>query len=176
MQHLTRADYVAMPWANGRGTTLELARSDTAAGMEWRLSVASVVEDCAFSLFAGVDRVLTVLDGPGFRLEGSGWVLDAAPLVPVAFPGDVAIAAVGVLAPCTDFNVMVARLGWRAEVTVDAAVTPGALGFLFALETGVARVNGVVHRLQRNDLLHLDAADRADPAVRHIRVGLYRVA
>ena len=176
MRHLTRADYLAMPWANGRGTTLELARADGPDGMEWRLSIASVVEDGAFSRFPGVDRVLTVLDGPGFRLHGSGLLLEALPLAPVAFPGDVAIAAVGVTAPCTDFNVMVARGLTRAEVTHLGAVKvgPGALVFVLALEGGTIGVNGTAHAVQALDLMRLDAGDSAEPQCRHIRVGLFR--
>ncbi len=174
MRHLTRADYRAMPWANGRGTTLELARADGPVGIEWRLSIASVVEDGAFSQFPGIDRVLTVLDGPGFRLVGSGMDVQAAPLVPVAFPGDAAIAAVGVGAACTDFNLMVARGRWRAEVRVDGAVTPGEVGFVLALEAGSVTVNGAVHPVQALDLLRLDEGERARAAVRHISVGLFR--
>ena len=120
-----------MPWANGRGTTLELARADGLGGIEWRLSIASVVEDAAFSRFPGVDRVLTVLNGPGFRLVGSGFNLAALPLTPVAFPGDVAIAAVGVAAPCTDFNVMVARGVVRAEVAVGGRRSLNRGGWCF---------------------------------------------
>ena len=72
-----------------------------------------------------MDRVLTLLNGPAVRLVGSGFNLDALPLTPVAFPADVAIAAVGVAAPCTDFNVMMARELWQVEVRVDGDVTPG---------------------------------------------------
>ena len=38
-------DHVTMPWANGRGTTLELAihpDGATLASLEWRISIATV--------------------------------------------------------------------------------------------------------------------------------------
>ena len=36
---LTAAEFRRLPWANGRGTTLELVRQDDAAGaLLWRLS------------------------------------------------------------------------------------------------------------------------------------------
>ncbi len=65
-------------------------------------------------------RSLTVISGPGFRIKGQGIDLDARPFEPVAFRGDVAVAAESVLAPSEDFNAMVARaLGapqvWLAE-------------------------------------------------------------
>ena len=94
-------DYRIMSWANGRGTTTELLRED---GL--RLSVATVTEDSPFSIFPGITRNLTVITGPGFRLHGNGIDLTARPLSPVVFPGDVPIAAAGVMAPSEDFNVM----------------------------------------------------------------------
>ncbi len=139
LRHLTPADYRIQPWANRRGQTVEMARSDGPEGMRWRLSVATVAEEGAFSLFPGIERVLTVISGPGFRLEGDGIALDARPFAPVSFPGDVPVAAEGVTAPSEDFNVMTARsLGppqvWLAQGDIPAA---GLLA-LFAPEGGRA--------------------------------------
>ena len=92
--HLTPAEYRRIPWANRRGETLELLRREGTEGqLLLRLSVAQVVEDGAFSRLPGIDRVLTVISGPGFDLAGGGLRLHADPLCPVAFFGDVAIAA-----------------------------------------------------------------------------------
>ena len=93
MRHLTTADYLTMPWANGRGTTVELLREDGPEGLLFRLSMASVIEDGPFSILPGIERNLTVLSGPGFRLQGAGLSLICAPLVPVSFPGDLAARA-----------------------------------------------------------------------------------
>jgi environmental stress-induced protein Ves len=119
MSRLLRApDFRAMPWANGKGQTLELARLDVAGAMLWRLSRAAVVENGAFSCFPEVERVLTVVSGPGFDLVGEGIALQARPYRPVAFPGDVAISALDVTEPSDDFNVMTARAAGRPEVRV----------------------------------------------------------
>ncbi len=115
---LTAHDFRAMPWANGKGVTLELARADVQGVMLWRLSRASVVQDGPFSTFAAVERCLTVLTGPGFDLVGPGITLQARPFVPVEFPGDVPIRAVGVTAPSDDFNVMSARHLPKPQVQV----------------------------------------------------------
>ena len=133
IRHLTVADFRTMPWANGKGVTIELARADGPDGMLWRLSRASVVEDGAFSIFPGIERNLTVLTGPGFDLTGEGIALNARPFTPVAFPGDVPVTATGVTAPSDDFNVMTARHLPRPEVrviTVAETLTPPAGGLL----------------------------------------------
>lgn len=139
MRHLTPDDYTAMPWANGRGTTVQMLReTGPDGGLLLRLSMASVVEDGAFSIFPGVERNLTVISGPGFDLVGTTHI-KAAPLLPVAFRGDVPIAAAGVTAPCEDFNVMTARRMPLPEVRVltGAEVSPnGGRLALFALDAG----------------------------------------
>ena len=117
---LGASDFRKMPWANGKGVTVELARSDLGGVMQWRLSRASVVEDGAFSIFFSVERNLTVLTGPGFDLLGDGIALQARPYRPVAFAGDVPVGACGVTAPSDDFNVMTARKLGPAPVRVLA--------------------------------------------------------
>ncbi len=128
------ADFKTMAWANGKGVTVELARADAGGVMQWRLSRARVVEDGPFSIFPGVERNLTVLSGPGFGLKGDGIEVQARPYVPVAFAGDAAVRAVGVLAPSDDFNVMTARDLGRAQVRVLAgaeAVSAGGLAAVY---------------------------------------------
>jgi uncharacterized protein len=155
IRHFTRADYRTQPWANGRGQTVELARNDGDGGLRWRLSVATVAEDGPFSLFPQIDRVLTVISGPGFRLRGDGVDLDARPFRPVAFPGDAAVAAEGVVAPSEDFNIMVARhLGLPAVWLPIGAIPAGGLLALFAPSGG--RASGIA--LNPGDLLVTDGA------------------
>ncbi|NJS39443.1 MAG: HutD family protein [Rhodobacteraceae bacterium] len=106
-RHLTPADYTRQPWKNGRGVTVEMWRVEVDGQLLARLSRASVVEDGPFSLFPGIERNLTVLSGPGFRLTGEGHDFRCAPLIPVAFPGDVALMATETGGqPSDDFNVM----------------------------------------------------------------------
>lgn len=123
-----------MPWANGKGVTVEMVRVDRDGAMLWRLSRAAVVEDGDFSVFPGVDRNLTVIEGPGFDLVGA-MELRASPLIPLAFPGDVPLAARGVAGPCEDFNVMVRRGAMRAEVRLSqGGRVAGETVAIFALE------------------------------------------
>lgn len=140
MKVLGPADFRIQPWANGRGRTVELWRLERDGALLVRLSVATVAEDGPFSLFPGIARNLTVIDGPGFRLEGEGVALDCAPLVPVAFAGDVAVRASGTAAgPSRDFNVMTSATLPRPEVCVvtGADLPAGGLLALYALAPSV---------------------------------------
>lgn len=145
-RHLTAADYTRQPWKNGRGTTTELLHlTDPAGKTLLRLSRASVLEDGPFSLFTGIERNLTVLTGAGFRLTGPGLDLRCDPLIPVAFPGDIAVAATDTNGqPSDDFNVMSARHLPRPEVTVvgNQSLSKGGSLALYAL--GPCTVNGAL--------------------------------
>ena len=174
MIHLTAAGYRHMPWANGRGTTVELLREDGPDGLLLRLSMASVTEDAAFSVFPGIERNLTVISGPGFRLDGAGLSLDCLPLVPVAFPGDVPLRATGTAAGASeDFNVMTAWSLPRPIVTVEqpgARLGAGGMLYLFALND--TAING--RPVQRLDLLITDGNARIDGPCAVIAVRLTR--
>jgi uncharacterized protein len=152
MRHLTPADYIRQPWKNGRGTTTELWRLERDSQILVRLSRAAVVEDGPFSLFPGLERNLTVLTGPGFRLSGEGIDLRCAPLVPVAFPGDVPVTASETRGQQSDdFNVMTARSLPKPDVFLvqnDDLPEGGTLA-LYAL--GPCLVNG--QGVNRDDLI-----------------------
>lgn len=157
IQHLTATDYKTMPWANGKGVTVEMLRVEEGGQLLWRLSRASVVENGDFSIFAGIERNLTVITGPGFDLVGDGLHLQARPLVPVAFAGDTLIRAEAVTAASDDFNVMTARDVPRPQVAVitgDTQLPRGDKLAVFALMP--SRVNGV--DLAVYDLLLTDEA------------------
>lgn len=121
-------DFHSMPWRNGLGTTVEMAREDDLDGaMLWRVSAADVVEAGAFSLFPGIDRILTLIEGPGFDLDfaDNGRVTPVELLRPVGFSGDWITRAESVRGPSRDLNVMTARGKASALVHVhrDATLT-----------------------------------------------------
>jgi environmental stress-induced protein Ves len=136
MQHLTPADYTRQPWKNGLGTTTELWRLERNGKLLVRISQAAVVEDGPFSIFPGIERNLTVISGPGFRLTGDGIDLRCGLLKPVAFPGDVAVTATETGGrPSDDFNVMTACDLPLPDVTLarNETLAAGGLLALFAL-------------------------------------------
>jgi environmental stress-induced protein Ves len=88
---------VFRPWKNGGGETAEIAVSPPGAdfeNFEWRISTAIVAASGPFSIFPGVDRVLTVLEGGTMVLTVGAHEnrLDAAS-EPFFFPGDLPAAA-----------------------------------------------------------------------------------
>lgn len=159
MIHLRPADYSRQPWKNGRGTTTELWRLERDGRLLVRLSRAAVVEDGPFSLFPGIERNLTVLSGPGFRLTGAGIDLRCEPLVPVAFPGDIEVTATETDSQQSDdFNVMTARALPRPQVTIAQNDSLPADGTLALYALGPCLVNG--HRVNRDDLILTNGAAR----------------
>jgi hypothetical protein len=63
-------NFKTIPWKNGLGETTELAINEhgTLDSFDWRLSIASVVEDGIFSNFSGYDRNLILIEGNGICL------------------------------------------------------------------------------------------------------------
>jgi uncharacterized protein len=152
MIHLTPADYARQPWKNGRGVTTELWRLERDGQLLVRLSRAAVVEDGPFSLFPGIERNLTVLSGPGFRLTGGGLDFCCEPFVPVAFPGDVALQATETAGQQSDdFNVMTARALPKPLVLPAQNDSLPAGGLLALYAIGPCRVNGTA--VARDDLI-----------------------
>jgi environmental stress-induced protein Ves len=100
------ADLAEVPWKNGGGVTREIARADAAGALIWRLSMADVATDGPFSDFAGLTRILTVVQGEGMTLHGPGGDLDAAPGVPVTFDGETPIVSRLKAGPLRDLNLI----------------------------------------------------------------------
>ena len=113
--HILRAkNHRVMPWKNGGGSTTEIAVFPPDAGIgafDWRVSMASVVGDGAFSSFPGIERTLAVLTGEGIVLsvEGRAPVRLTPEDASVSFPGDAATSATLIDGPILDLNVMTRR-------------------------------------------------------------------
>jgi uncharacterized protein len=155
---LTAADFRRLPWANGRGTTLELVRREDAAGaLLWRLSVADVVEPGPFSPLPDIDRVITLIDGDGFDLDFGGARPPASlrPFEPLAFSGDWPTAATAVHGPSRDFNVMTARGRMAAEVErARNGPMAASLAYVYAARGDVTAVaSGTTVRAEIGELV-----------------------
>lgn len=97
-------------WKNGKGETTELAISEggTLDSFDWRLSMAKVVENGAFSYFTGYCRNLILIEGNGIslqhdqsRIDQLGDLLDIA-----TFDGGCTTVATLTSGPIVDINVI----------------------------------------------------------------------
>lgn len=102
-----------MPWKNGGGVTVEIAIHPQGASVDdfdWRVSMATVASDGPFSVFPGIDRTLSVLEGDGILLDVEG---DETKLTresaPLAFAADARSSARLLGSAITDLNVMTRR-------------------------------------------------------------------
>jgi len=125
---LRAADYRRMRWQNGGGWTTELAasRQSPEAPFDWRISIADVESDGAFSTFPGCDRHIALLDGAGMELE-----FDEAPSLRLdqrlkfrRFAGEWNARGHLLGGPVRDFNVIVRRDAVSAEVLHRPLVGP----------------------------------------------------
>ncbi|MGF6692034.1 HutD/Ves family protein [Metapseudomonas resinovorans] len=166
---LRAADYPRMPWKNGAGSTLEIARDagDGLDGFGWRLSIADVGESGGFSAFTGYQRVITVLEGAGMRLEVDGqWSRTLTALDAFAFDGGSAVRCELIDGPIRDFNLIysptryAARLQWLQVAGEAEFFSSASPLLLFAAEGGVslAHEGQVSAVLGRHDCLHLESA------------------
>jgi environmental stress-induced protein Ves len=114
MQILRASEFRTMPWKNGGGETTEIVVSPLGASMDdfdWRISMARVASDGPFSIFPGIDRSLTLLEGAGMTLDIAGMGPHHLTTIsqPLAFPGDVPVQSRLDAGPILDLNVMTRR-------------------------------------------------------------------
>ena len=114
MKLLRASDHKRMPWKNGGGETVEIAVSPEGAGLadfDWRVSMATVATDGPFSIFPGIDRTLSILDGEGMTLFIKGRAPERLTQAsePLPFAADAPTSATLIEGTITDLNVMTRR-------------------------------------------------------------------
>ncbi|WP_367847217.1 HutD family protein [Rhodoferax sp. WC2427] len=82
-------------WRNGGGVARTLVRSGVDGQTHWRISIADIVRDGPFSVFAGLQRQAVLLQGSGVILQGAetSWRLERLGAW-AAFSGDLPLQAV----------------------------------------------------------------------------------
>ena len=183
MQILRATDFRTMPWKNGGGETTEIAVSPPGASMEdfdWRVSMARVASHGPFSLFPGIDRSLTLLEGAGMTLDIAGRGAHHLTIrsVPFAFPGDVAVQSCLDDGPILDLNVMTRRGVCQAVVErIEGAETVllADRATLLLLVRGGGAMAGT-HSLADGDALLLEPGHPAVPFRCAPEVTVFRIA
>jgi hypothetical protein len=128
-------EYRRERWKNGLGWTREIIRVPEGNAWHWRLSIAEIERDAAFSSFPGIDRELVLVRGNGLRLRfGDGrCVTLEPPHGRLRFRGEDGVHGELVDGPTHDFNLMWRRDAVRAELFHRPLVGP----MLFFAEPGV---------------------------------------
>ena len=122
MKIIRASDYRRSRWKNGGGETAEIAVFPPGASLDgfgWRVSMARVETDGAFSVFPGVDRTLSILSGNGMILDVDGQNVTRLDTTspPYSFPADIPTFARLVQGPVDDLNVMTRRGQFAHRVT-----------------------------------------------------------
>lgn len=142
-------EYRRVRWKNGMGWTREISREYAHPAQKpahpcadfpndddwnWRLSIAEIEQDAAFSAFPGVDRELVLLRGNGLRLRfDDGEVRELhPPHERLRFAGERVLVGELLDGTTHDFNVM-----WRRDVlTAELQHRPLVGPMLFFTEPG----------------------------------------
>jgi uncharacterized protein len=106
---VTAAAVSPQAWRNGAGQTRELLRwPEGASSWRLRISLASVTRSAPFSLYPGVQRWFSVIEGNGvaLRVAGKQYRLNAASS-PLQFSGDAPVQCDLLDGATSDLNLMV---------------------------------------------------------------------
>jgi environmental stress-induced protein Ves len=156
----------ASPWKNGLGLTRELHIEPSASGAEsavWRVSIAEVDADVAFSLYPGMTRNIVLLKGAGMHLifaDGQAQTLSEA-YKPFEFDGEHALEAQLIAGPTQGFNLMVNSAAASGEVIVhrgtglQALASNTVLLFVASGEASLVQRGDTRQRLAPGDGLRL---------------------
>jgi hypothetical protein len=119
------SEHTAMPWANGGGTSYEIASDRDAQGeWSWRIALAPVVEDGDFSRLPCIDRKLLLVEGDGLQLTIDGKLFTCRPGAVIGFRGEAHTTVALTRGPVVDLGVMVHRKKAAANLWFEAQ--PGA--------------------------------------------------
>ncbi len=136
--------FKTVPWKNGLGHTTELAINNggNLANFDWRLSIASVVNDGEFSNFSGYQRNLVLIEGSGLILDhGNGDIDKLTNLLDIAhFDGGNKTHGSLVNGAINDFNVITNQQSYNAQVdsypgskTLSFTPTVNTVAFVYSL-------------------------------------------
>jgi uncharacterized protein len=171
LRRISLAQLSSEPWRNGRGITRTVATGGAAATSVWgwRVSIAEITCDGPFSIFAGVDRHLALIEGRGVVLYGDVRTSRVTRIGDVAsFAGEESLTARLIDGPVRVWNLMVARNAAVGRIrehdhSLTRLVHPTGLVSFVTVLAGSYRVRRPAiaeMRLRAGDVLRLDAPQR----------------
>jgi environmental stress-induced protein Ves len=115
---IRRADLAMTKWRNGAGR-----KSDIATGPGWLVGFAFLDQDAPFSEYPGVDRTITLVEGPGFVLDfaaAAPALVVSAPFEPRPFDGEMPTQCRIAGGACVVLNAVTERAAWTHSVAIGA--------------------------------------------------------
>ncbi|OTG66684.1 HutD/Ves family protein [Acinetobacter silvestris] len=165
IQVLTQQHYKKMPWKNGQGFTLEVARShgEGLDDFDWRVSIADVKTAGQFSYFKNKQRILGVLEGKGLTLQ-----IDQSEKASleqkqfIAFHGESDVYAELLDGEIRDFNLIynpqkiAARLQWINAVQMPTVMSDAKQVLVFNMGKRLdIEMNGIKKSLHEYETLEI---------------------
>lgn len=198
MEIIRYAELKAHPWRNGGGVTREVARHPRTPSLrtapqdtgqdnawDWRVSIAEVSKAGPFSAYAGMDRVLTVIDGDLLLLSVDGAEHPLEKYRPFRFSGDADSAGALPTGDIRDLNVITRNGAFKGYTSIvelskkrahpvfagqlgillqgQGTVSPGTAGSLSVGPAAVAAPEP--ERLELNRYDAVVGADTATPEI-----------
>ncbi|NVM93591.1 HutD family protein [Arthrobacter wenxiniae] len=128
MEIVRYASLTPAPWANGGGTTRQIA-AGTAGSItlgsgakgdpwDWRISIAEVAKAGPFSVLPGIDRILTIIDGDLIALTVDRTEQALEKFRPFRFSGDSSTSATLPTGSLMDLNLMTRRGVFKGYATI----------------------------------------------------------
>ena len=150
---ITPSQFKTLPWKNGKGETIEMAINEggDVNQFDWRLSMASVVEDGVFSNFSGYTRNLVLIEGEAITLQHNHNRLDKlTKLLDFAtFDGGNTTVGNVPYGPIIDFNIITRTSKYLTKVATyqqveNVALQQAPLCFIYSLsdEASIVTENG----------------------------------
>ena len=125
---IRRAGLAVSAWRNGAGR-----KADIATGPGWLVGFAFLDGDAPFSEYLGVDRTITLIEGPGFTLDfaAAAPALVAVRFDPKPFDGGLPTQCRIAGGPCVVLNAITERAAWAHDVVIgplEGPIGPGPVG------------------------------------------------
>ncbi len=170
MQLLKNHQHRRMLWKNGGGVTVEIAvfpEDASVDNFDWRISTATVASDGPFSVFTGIDRTLSVLEGDGITLSVEGLADQElkGETPPFSFPADSPTSAKLLGSAITDLNVMTRRGRFTHQVSRHGVTEPVSLslnGATVLVFCSKGAVQAGDTQLEVNDCLRFEHCNNAE--------------
>jgi uncharacterized protein len=113
--------FKTVPWKNDKGETVEMAINPggTLESFDWRLSMASVIEDGVFSNFSGYTRNLILIAGDSINLQHNDCKINRLTQLLDVATFDGGDKTVGNLpaGEITDFNIIARTSSYKTQVS-----------------------------------------------------------